>query len=213
MTDQDRPSDALSQVSENVEQLPPEVGKRIRGLREQRGLSLRALAARSGLSINAISLIERGVNSPTVSSLHLLATTLGVSITEFFRNDEVRSTIFVRRGQRSRARRGHMDIESLGVGLRYQQLGPFMVTLRAGRAGEDFDPISHGGQEFVYCVEGEIAYQIGPEVYTLETGDTLLFEASQPHRFWNTGAGEARILLVFASRDGDQDGHHQHIGT
>lgn len=60
------------------------VGQRIRRLREQRQLSLRALARLCGLSTNAISLIERGENSPTVSSLHALATALGVSITDFF---------------------------------------------------------------------------------------------------------------------------------
>ena len=48
----------------------PNVGQRIRTIREAQGHSLRALAERSGLSLNAISLIERGENSPTVSSLH-----------------------------------------------------------------------------------------------------------------------------------------------
>ncbi len=60
------------------------VGQRIRELRTGQGLSLRALAALSNLSTNAISLIERGDNSPTVSSLHSLATALAVPITAFF---------------------------------------------------------------------------------------------------------------------------------
>ena len=60
------------------------VGQNIRELRTKRKLSLRALAELSGLSTNAISLIERGDNSPTVSSLHSLATALGVPVTAFF---------------------------------------------------------------------------------------------------------------------------------
>ena len=60
------------------------VGQRIRTIRERQGLSLRAVAERCGLSLNAISLIERGENSPTVSSLHHLATALNVPITRFF---------------------------------------------------------------------------------------------------------------------------------
>ena len=72
-----------------IEQAEPNVGQRIRMLRDQRKLSLRALADRCGLSINAISLIERGENSPTVSSLHVLATALGVPITDFFEEKHI----------------------------------------------------------------------------------------------------------------------------
>ena len=54
------------------------VGQCIRELRTKKSLSLRALAELSNLSTNAISLIERGDNSPTVSSLHSLATALNV---------------------------------------------------------------------------------------------------------------------------------------
>ncbi len=50
-----------------TKQAEPNVGQRIRTIRERQRLSLRALAERSGLSFNAISLIERGENSPTVS--------------------------------------------------------------------------------------------------------------------------------------------------
>lgn len=197
----------------NGDQPLPNVGGRLRAVREQRGLSLRALAERSGLSVTAISQIERGANSPTVASLHMLATTLEVPITEFFRHDEIRSTIFVKRSQRMRAEREHLDIESLGVGLRHQQLEPFMVTLHRGAKSSELQPITHGGQEFVYCVEGQVAYEVGADVYTLGAGDTLLFEATQPHRFWNTGRGAAQLLLVFASSEDVQAGRRQHLGT
>ncbi len=61
-----------------------DVGSRIRKIRTERGLPLRALADKCSLSVNAISLIERGENSPTVSSLHKLALALDVLITDFF---------------------------------------------------------------------------------------------------------------------------------
>lgn len=86
-----------------TEQTQLNVGMRIRALREQRGLSLRALAERCGLSINAISLIERGENSPTVSSLHVLATALGVKITDFFEDPSEHAVVYVKRNQRLRS--------------------------------------------------------------------------------------------------------------
>jgi transcriptional regulator with XRE-family HTH domain len=61
-----------------------DVGGRLRDIRQERGLSLRALSEVCGLSVNAISLIERGISSPSVSSLQRLAVALDVPITAFF---------------------------------------------------------------------------------------------------------------------------------
>lgn len=188
------------------------VGQRIRALREMQGLSLRALAERCDLSVNAISRIERGENSPTVGSLQLIATALKVPITEFFRTSEERSIVHVRRVNRLRSQRGGMSIESLGVGLTNQQLEPFLVAMLPG-AGTDAKPITHNGQEFVYCVEGTIVYQIGKESYTLLEGDSLLFEASQPHIFRNDSDRPALILLVFHAQKGDLGVSDRHLST
>lgn len=190
----------------------PNVGQRIRRLREQQGYSLRALAEQCGLSINAISKIERGENSPTVASLHLLASALSVPITEFFRETSEQTIVFVKHSHRLRSQHSGMGIESLGIGLREQRLEPFLVTLDGG-AGTDSQPITHPGQEFVYCLEGQIEYQIGSETYPLEAGDSLLFEASQPHRFLNPASAPAVILLVFQAQEGNQAARQRHLDT
>lgn len=66
------------------EALSVDVASRLRNLRELRGISMRTLGTRSGLSANALSMIERGKTSPSVSTLYKLADALGVSITAFF---------------------------------------------------------------------------------------------------------------------------------
>jgi transcriptional regulator with XRE-family HTH domain len=193
-----------------MEEIAPNVGPRIRTLREQRGLSLRALAERCNLSINAISLIERGENSPTVSSLHMLATALGVKITDFFEDPHEHAVVYVRRDQRLATQGNGFLMESLGIGLRSQQLEPFIVTVEPG-TGDDGEPIVHPGQEFVYCLEGEIQYQIGEQVYCLKSGDSLLFEATQPHCFWNIGRLPAQVLFVFQALEGGYLARQRHL--
>mgnify|MGYP001216168259 CR=1 FL=1 len=202
----------MTTASQNQDEQSPGVGQRIRILRDAQGLSLRALAHRCGLSVNAISRIERGENSPTVASLQLLATALNVPITEFFRSGENRTTVFVRRDNRMRSQHSGMDIESLGIGLHNQQLEPFLVTLQPG-SGADTEPITHNGQEFAYCLEGQIDYQIGSEIYRLSPGDSLLFEASQPHVFRNNSNVPALILMVFHVQDGSNSASHTHLQT
>lgn len=176
----------------------PNVGQRIRTLREGQGLSLRALSERAGLSINAISLIERGTNSPTVSSLHLLAMALRVPITTFFEDQHEESAVMTPAGSRLQSQANGIKMESLGIGLRDQQLEPFLITLGPG-AGNVEQPVTHDGEEFVHCLEGEISYCVGEGLYRLSAGDSLLFEASQPHAFHNSGAGLARMVIVFSS--------------
>lgn len=179
-----------------------DVGTRIRELREQHGLSLRALAEQCGLSINAISRIERGENSPTVTSLHRLATALKVPITDLFKTGSDVSTIIIRRNRRPRSRGEGILIESLGVGLPGQRIEPFLMTLAPGAcAGEE--PISHKGEEFVFCVEGEIEYLVDREWQRLEAGDSLVFQASQSHLCRNAGLEKAVVLFVIQALEED----------
>jgi transcriptional regulator with XRE-family HTH domain len=162
---------------------------------------LRALAERSGLSVNAISLIERGENSPTVSSLHLLATALDVSIADFFKEEQEQTVVFVRPATRLRSQANGIAMESLGIGLHNQQLEPFLLCVAAG-AGTIDQPVSHPGEEFAHCLEGEIDYCVGDRIYRLQSGCSLLFEARIPHCFCNTSRAPALLLLIFYAGNG-----------
>ena len=51
-------------------------GKVLRALRAERGLSQEALALEAGVQRNYVSLIERGVNQPTITTIFKLATAL-----------------------------------------------------------------------------------------------------------------------------------------
>lgn len=178
------------------ETVGPNVGLRIRSFRERQGLSLRAVADRCGLSINAISQIERGENSPTVSTLHRLAMALNLSITDFFNEDAAQTIVFVKRDQGLSTTGNRVFMESLGIGLRNQQLEPFRMIIRPGNGNHD-DLISHSGEEFIYCLQGEIDCVVDDSTYHLEQGDSLLFEATHQHAYHNLTNEPAIILLVF----------------
>jgi transcriptional regulator with XRE-family HTH domain len=189
----------------------PNVGERIRAFREAKGYSLRNLAEESGLSLNAISRIERGQSSPTVSSLQRLATALSVTVREFFKPDAGYSTVVVRKHERLRTRGEGVLIESLAEGLPGQMMEPFLMTLHPGAIGGE-EPISHAGEEFVYCVEGEVEYLVDEEWHRLEAGDSLLFQSPQPHLCKNTSLSKAIVLLiVLAAEEVVRLGRHQHL--
>jgi quercetin dioxygenase-like cupin family protein len=92
-------------------------------------------------------------------------------------------------------------LESLGSGLPNQQIEPFCLTIESG-CGTVEEPVSHPGQEFVFCLEGEVEYFVGERCYPLEAGDSLMLEATCPHGWRNVAPARAVLLLIFqAARD------------
>ena len=176
----------------------PHVGSRLRSIRIQRGYSMRALSERCGLSINAISQIERGENSPTVSTLHRLASALDVNIATFFQEETKQTAVLVKRNQGLRSRNDGVLMESLGIGLFNQQMEPFRLVIQPG-SGNLEHPVSHSGEEFVHCLDGDIEYSVGDRLVFLEPGDSLLFDADQPHGYRNRTRNQTTILMVFLS--------------
>ena len=173
------------------------VGKRIRAIRKRRGWSLRELSGVCGLSANAISRIERGENSPTISSLSCLAKALEVSLTEFLPGEET-SCLFVSCGEGTRLQSREMVLESLGLGFPGQAFEPFRMEVESG-TNPIPNPLSHPGQEFVYCLQGELDFRVGEKEYQLQPGDSLLFDASQPHAWHNPYQQTASVLLILHS--------------
>lgn len=174
-----------------------DVGGRLHQLREERDLSLRALSEKSGLAINTLSLIENGKSSPTVSTLLQIAVALQIPVTSFFETETPKSNIvYVRHDQRPQAAFEHGFLEDLGAGSSIQVVEPLLVTLELNASSGPHD-LSHTGYEFVFCLEGQIAYTIEGHTYLLETGDSLLFEAHLPHRWKNMSSVKSRFILIF----------------
>lgn len=186
------------------EREPPDVGSQIRRLREQRGLSQRALADLCDLSPNAVSLIERGASSPSVSTLHRLATALQVPITALFEGqDDKVELLLSRAGRRPYSGTANVVLESLGSGLEGQTLEPFVVTLKPG-ADSGSQSMVHDGHELVYCLQGTVEYEVAGELHRLAAGDALLFEARLAHCWRNPDQDPARFLLIFQSANSGQ---------
>lgn len=69
--------------------LKKSLGKRIAALRRSKKLSQEDFADKSGYSVEFISLVERGVNAPSVAGLEKIAKALGVQIKDLFDFREV----------------------------------------------------------------------------------------------------------------------------
>lgn len=177
------------------------VGRRLRELRAGRGLSLRALAERSHLNVNTLSLIENNKTSPSVSTLQQIAAALELPIVAFFETGAPKNSVaYVKAGHRPRAAFAHGTLEDLGAGLTNRAVEPFVVMLEPN-ADSGPHPILHTGYEFVFCLEGLMAYTIEGHTYLLEPGDSLLFESRLPHRWQNAQPAPSQAVLVLYPTD------------
>ncbi len=180
-----------------------DVGKQVRLLRDQRNLSQQALAKSSGISRNTLSLIERGQTSPTVSTLKNLARALAVDINAFFRPFDETVIVFTKADRQPRLQLDHGTLSDLGVGMLEPLVTPLLLRLDPGaRSGP---ALTHDGQDFIYCLEGELLFTVNGRGYVLEPGDSLFFNGQLPHRFSNIGTEVADFLILLsAPHDGAQ---------
>lgn len=171
------------------------VGNKLRTIREERGLSQRELSQRAGISANAVSLIERDENSPSVSTLQRLASALNVRMSYFFDDRESTQVLHVKSDERPVISSKGVQIEGLGSKLNYQEMEPFLVSLKPN-SGSGERQVVHTGHELVYCLSGNVEYLIDGQIYSLEAGDFLLFEAHLPHLWRNVTDEDAIIMLI-----------------
>ena len=174
------------------------VGQLLRQLREERGISIRELGRISGLSANALSMIERGLSSPSVSTLYRLTDALNIPITALFRQEQAQDPIVFRSvTTRSRIPFPLGVWEGLGGEAFTGRMQPFMLTLESGaESGKEI--IVHTGHEFVMCLLGKLEYEVEGKLFMLEAGDSLLFAARLAHRWRNPGSTVTHAIIVLS---------------
>lgn len=67
-----------------MSKLRKDFGKHLKTLRSQAGLTQEQLAETAQISVDFLSLVERGINSPSFDNLEKLAEALGVEVRKLF---------------------------------------------------------------------------------------------------------------------------------
>ncbi len=165
--------DALpEEIAETTANTLAAIGFRIRELRQLRRLTLQELADVSGLSTSMLSLVERGRASPSIGSLIVIASALGVAMSDLLVNGADSEEKIVVRASEARkvetaqhvVRRLLREDRSRGVSVAVNEYAP--------HTGSAEHPISHGGFEygFVLCAAAGRSHrlQLPPQAQDLE---------------------------------------------
>lgn len=185
------------------------LGQRLRQSRRQQQLSIRELADRTGLSVGMVSQIERGLSTPSLRSLRLLANTLNVPVSWFFADSEqalAERRFIVRASQRRRLNVPHTGVVQEIVTPTEQHGGMEMyeVVLEAG-ASSGPELYRHEGEKAGVVLSGLLTIQLDDNEYLLETGDGFRFPSTTAHRFANPGAADTHFIWIVLSSHQTRD--------
>lgn len=163
------------------------IGRQVRELRKRQRMTGSELAEQTGLSVGMLSKIENGVISPSLNTLQVLANALSVPLVQLFSGfEEVRGAMHVKAGEgveieRAGTRAGHQYslLGHIGSNNSGVVIEPYLITLDS--ESDRFPAFQHEGIELLYMLEGEVEYRHGDQLYLMEPGDSLLFDADAPH--------------------------------
>jgi transcriptional regulator with XRE-family HTH domain len=173
-----------------------DVGERLREIRRQRRATLRTVADRSGLSESFLSQVERGRSNASIGSLRRIAEALGVTVADLFEPSGPPSPRVLRRNDRPALSFGVLGRKLLLTPRPMQALEVFVGELDVG-GSTGVEPYSHGDSEELFVVlSGTVQLELGGEVHDLETGDSIVYRSSVPHRITNAGEGLAEAMWI-----------------
>lgn len=175
----------------------PNIGLRIRELRQQRGQTLEQVAAETGLSVSFISMLERDKVSISVDNLEKLAHYFQVHMVHFFRN-EVASPVQVTRRDEIVKSLGQTSKVPASVTLLSNRpdarMEPLLVVIAPGREEPHFR--EHEADVLLYVLEGDavLISEAGEEI-PLNQGD-MAYYVNVPHRRVANASNKKQLLLI-----------------
>jgi DNA-binding transcriptional MerR regulator/mannose-6-phosphate isomerase-like protein (cupin superfamily) len=168
------------------------IGKHLRQMRLRRGLSLAQVAKRVGISVGFLSSLERSHMSASVSTLRKLARFYKTNILDFFDPSESNRRLVPQHKRKVLQAGPGVRMELLAWGNTVMEPHLFRISPRSG-SGESY---THEGEEFLFVLRGELHISLADVEYRLKPGDSFYFESATPHRWFNPGRTETRVLWV-----------------
>ena len=178
------------------------IGEKLRALRLSKKIGLVELGRHTGLSPALLSKIERGKLFPTLPTLLRIAMVFSVGLEFFFTDDRKRRVLAISRQQerlkfpeKADAREVAYDFESLDFGAVERKLSAYLADFRSIDPNK-VRPHQHAGVEFIYVITGELGLRIGPDDSLLQGGDSIYFDSSVAHGYWNASNRKTTAIVV-----------------
>jgi transcriptional regulator with XRE-family HTH domain len=179
-----------------------DLGKKLQHLRLRKKIGLVDLGKHTGLSASMLSQLENGKLVPTLPTLARIAMVFDVGL-DFFFAGKSRKTLFsvvranerIRFPERSDLPKPAYQFECLAFSAQDKSLQAYLAEFPK-REKKDSTPHFHLGAEFIFVVEGRLIVGCQDEEHELEAGDSVYFDASEPHSYRGDSDRPARAIVI-----------------
>jgi transcriptional regulator with XRE-family HTH domain len=176
-----------------------EIAERLKGLRDTCKLPAADLAKKIGVPSADYARYEEGETDIPVSVLFRVAREFKVELASLLTGEGPRlaSYCLVRKDEGVMVeRRSDYRYQSLAFNFIHKKAEPFLVTVDSDTTGRPTPRNDHSGQEFAYCLAGQMEVTVGDHTLVLNEGDSLFFDSALPHGIKALGGRTARFLAV-----------------
>lgn len=179
------------------------IGQAIRYRRQKLKFTLQQLADGSGLSVPFLSQVERGIGSPSLSSLEAIAKALNVTL-DYFISVPAPDSIIHRAGEK-RPVRFHPNIyyDRLSGQFPNRQMEALLSIAPVGAELPERTPdgklthtLTREGEAFTYVLKGTLEISFPTKTYVLQSGDSAHFDLRTPYSMRNIGDDVLEMLWV-----------------
>jgi len=182
------------EINEQIKQM----AMRLRGLREDLDMTVDEVASKCGITPEELTSYESGESDIPMNFLCNAANVFGVEPLELFSGDtpNMSSYWLVRKGKGPVIERQKAyKYQALAMGFKHAKASPFIVTVDP-KMENKMHLNSHEGQEFNLVLKGTLLLSIGGRELTLNPGDSIYFDSTQPHGMRALNGEPARFLAI-----------------
>ncbi|MEM5455080.1 cupin domain-containing protein [Paraburkholderia phytofirmans] len=178
---------------------PLALGSKIRGLRQRLKRTLDDTATAAGISKPFLSQVERGLASPSLTSLAGIARSLGVAV-QYFLDTPSEERSVCRAEQLTFF--GFADSANLFARLTNLTGGRHLeaILVRMPPGQERSEVTTHAGEEFMYVIAGQVSLTLEGKTFELRAGDSAHYESTVPHSWVNTAHIESVVVWAGTPR-------------
>ena len=172
-----------------------DIGSKIKQLRLENGLTQQELANRLELTKGYISQIERNISSPSLETFFSLLEVLGTNPTAFFSMLKNEPVVYTEEDfyEQEDEELKHLIRWIVPNALKYE-MEPIIIEIKPGGKSKTDDP--HEGEEFGYCLEGEITLVLNKTKHIVKKGQSFYYTTNKEHYLINNTNKTAKILWI-----------------
>lgn len=180
-----------------------QISNKIREKRKERNITIQELADKAGVTKGFISQIENNRTVPSLAVLLSIIKSLHIDLNAFFdelqgENGETENVVVRKKDQ-------YQDFQKENAkGFLYQRI--FTTTIQDRHVDIVLLRLQKNSRramvktdafEYKYVISGQVEYTIGEAKHLLGAGDSIYFDAREPHNPKNIGDEDALMLVIY----------------